>query len=566
MKLKKNQVKLFNKLIPFIKKKQNDRKFLVEGQAGSGKTTTMCYTIDKLMEKNFLEKYNLFFIAPTNAAKKVLYKTIDKFMKNNPENHRKFSIAVNADNNVVFNTIHSFFKSRQQFDEDGNQFFELDWKKTVLTDMIKEQIKKHNEEPNFIIRKKHIIIIDECSMLDPQKYEMFIKLLEYNKFIRIIFMGDRNQLSYVRENIDNIDNEDEYLSPVFTNVQQTFLLKGNERSNDPGITKIINRSKKCVINSKYNFKLKKTDLSQNVNIIKEDELYKESVTNFIINENPKFISYSNKRRDRLNSYVRDNKYDKHNYIDRYLFLENENIIFESNYSIEGIMLYYNTDEFIVKNVKYDIIDNIQFFNIFSKTFMFQKITLDDDRELLQICKSQIKKFKHIIDILKRCVKHFFLHDQHNPHFANIANKCHMCDNMKTSFKCFGKNEQVCSDCFKNVYKYIKKRFICQFCECFNDHNSCKDAKIKRPETIKKKILDIMYSDIQELHDRYNLPVKYSYCITCFKSQGSSYPNVIIDYKNIYNCNRYSINNLTRSMYVAKSRTQNKLWFLNYFYH
>ena len=37
MKLKKNQVKLFNKLIPFIKKTQDDRRFLVEGEGGSGK-------------------------------------------------------------------------------------------------------------------------------------------------------------------------------------------------------------------------------------------------------------------------------------------------------------------------------------------------------------------------------------------------------------------------------------------------------------------------------------------------------------------------------------------------
>ena len=71
----------------------------------------------------------------------------------------------------------------------------------------------------------------------------------------------------------------------------------------------------------------------------------------------------------------------------------------------------------------------------------------------------------------------------------------------------------------------------------------------------------MYSDIQELENSYNLPIKYSYCITCYKSQGSTYKNIIIDYTNIYNCNRVNIDNLTRSMYVAISRTQNKLWFL-----
>ena len=75
----------------------------------------------------------------------------------------------------------------------------------------------------------------------------------------------------------------------------------------------------------------------------------------------------------------------------------------------------------------------------------------------------------------------------------------------------------------------------------------------------------MYKLIQELNDTYNLPIKYSYAITTYKSQGSTYENVIIDYKNIYSCNRTSMDNLTRSMYVAVSRVQNKLWFLNYFH-
>ena len=80
---------------------------------------------------------------------------------------------------------------------------------------------------------------------------------------------------------------------------------------------------------------------------------------------------------------------------------------------------------------------------------------------------------------------------------------------------------------------------------------------------KKAVFNEMFKEINALHDKYNLPVKYSYCITCYKSQGSTYQNVIIDFENMYDCNRASVDNLTRCMYVGTSRTQDKLWFLNY---
>jgi len=565
MKLKSNQVKLFNKLIPFIKKKQEDRKFLVEGEGGSGKTFTISYILDKLIAKDFLEKYNVFMVAPTNAAKKVMRKTILELLKNNQETYSKFNKGLLEDKNIEFKTIHSFFKSKQQFDESGNQFFEIQWEKSVMTEMMKEQLKRNSEDPSFKPRKKNIVIVDECSMMDEDMFEMFMKVLENYPSSKMIFMGDRNQLSYVRT---GEEKDEEYLSPVFTQIEQQYLLKGNERSNDKGITKIINRSKQSVIKGKYKFKIKKSDLSKNVNLITEKELFNDKkVTDFIKNENPKLITYSNARRDKLNKFVRDRIYThNHNYIDRFLFLENEQVIFESNYSIGGMIKYYNTDEFVVKDVKYNIIEPISFFNIFKKTFMFQKITLDDGDTLLQICKSQVEVFKYIITIMKRCVKDYFSFDEVNQKYTKGFCDCKLCGNKKFKSIKFYKDEQVCADCYINIRKYIKKRFVCQFCHKLNTHEDCGKARRMNPHKVKKYICGEMYRDIQELHDTYNLPMKYSYAITVYKSQGSTYKNVMIDYKNIYECNRNNTENLTRSMYVAKSRVQDKLWFLNYFHH
>ncbi len=136
---------------------------------------------------------------------------------------------------------------------------------------------------------------------------------------------------------------------------------------------------------------------------------------------------------------------------------------------------------------------------------------------------------------------------------------------KCKFRKFFKDEFVCSDCYQNIREHIKKKFFCNFCNKLNTHTDCGSAKNCSPQKIKKHICKEMYSNIQELHNTYNLPIKYAYCITVYKSQGSTYKHVVIDYENIYNCNRNNIENLTRSMYVGASRAQDKLWLLNYFH-
>ena len=375
-------------------------------------------------------------------------------------------------------------------------------------------------------------------------------------------MGDRNQLPYVQT--EETNNKD-YLSPVFTQVKNYFLLKGNERSNNEDVTKIINRTKKCVKNKKFNFRMKKSDLTANVKLITDKELENDDkVKEFIKNKRPKMITYSNKRRDRLNSIVRDEIYtQEHNYIDRYLFLENEELIFESNYSKDGQIIYHNTDEVNVKKVEYNIIKKISFFDAIHKVFNVQEITLQDNTSLFQISKSQIKIFERIITLLKRCTKDYFCYNPHKPGFQGISNICDCCGDKKMSFKKFYKEEAICRDCYFKFREYITKRFYCQFCQGFNNHTDCGKKYNIGPTKIKKTIFNDLYKDINALHDTYSLPCKYSYAITVYKSQGSTYENVMIDFDNIYGCNRHNVENLTRAFYVGTSRTKDKLWFLNY---
>jgi len=563
MKLKPRQVKLFNKLVKFVKNKDNDvNQFLVEGEGGAGKTFSISYTLLKLLKKKHFNSCNLHFIAPTNAAKKVLRNTIQELLKNDSDAYTVYEKHTKVDMNISYNTIHSFFKSKKTYDENGNQMFEIVYNKTIMTEMMKDQAGRG------LNKRKNLIILDEVSMLDPEKYKLFEMLLEKYQDTKVIFMGDRNQLSYVDE--DNNKKEIDYLSPVFTTVKEYFLLKGNERTNDEKITKIINKAKKCVVKNKYKFVLTKKDLSENIKVITDHEFVNnEKIRDFIKEKKPKLITYSNKRRQKLNNEVREMIYTKENvYIDRYLFLEGEEIIFDNTYMLDSIT-YHNTDEAKVISVKYDIMERVSFFSLFSKMFMIQKIVLEgDSTPLYQICKEQLPTFKLMIKVLKKCVKDFFGFNVSRAKFDKKEKcVCEFCNEKKTLFKTYyNETEKICKGCYMKVREYIKQTFYCKCCGkvILKTHN-CNYSRLINKSKEKKHIFNMMFEILCTVEEKYDLPVSYSYAITVYKSQGSSYPNVVIDYDNIVSCNRNSVKNLTRAMYVSVSRVQEKLWFLNYRY-
>ncbi len=564
IKLTKRQIKVHNKLVSFIKKTQTDRMFLIEGGAGSGKTTTLSYILSKLIKKRFLDNSNIFLLAPTNAAKKVMSESIIKIIESDKESRKEYT---NAPNNVIFKTIHSFFKSTQQYTESGQQLFDLSWSKNQIGDTVKDQRKMRENDPTFHIRENHLVIIDECSMLDEKLFQMFSNLIEECGNIKIVFMGDRNQLSYVRTKEDQED-ENGYLSPVFTKVANVCILKGNERSNNEGLTAIINRAKKSVVKNEFLFKLYKKDESKCVNLINDmDLITKESVKKFVIEQSPKIITYSNKRRDDLNKIVRNLKYTrKHPHIDNYVFLENENIIFEQNFSIGDEVAYLNTDEFVVKEIEYNKVETITIFDLFRKTFTFQKITLDDGFSMNQLSIKDMGEYKTILKVLRAIVGMYFKYNMDNAVFMKGEHECVLCNTKKNNTIDAVDNLPLCFDCHTKVRRHINAVCFCQLCGKLRGHTDCKRAKTKSIHKTKKSVYTLMYSKIQDMENAYILPVKYSYSITCYKSQGNTYDNVIIDYSNIYNCNRNNIDNLTRSMYVAISRVRNNLWFLNYFKH
>jgi len=585
MSLNPKQVKIYNKLLKFIKKPQEDPQYLLNGEAGAGKTFTIIYTLSKIaIPEKKLNKYNFFFLAPTNAAKKVLSKTFLNFVSTAfPEKINYVTDKLETKNSlyggpvktIYFKTMHSFFKSQRDFDSNGNVLFDINPKNNVLSDVVDKQRELIGEAAKYNI--KNIVVLDESSMIGPDKYELFKEFIEVNKKnnIRVIYIGDKNQLTYIEDNQDEEKTneeklnkktkKDDYFSPVFSHIENKSLLTGNERTNNENITKVINRFKKCVINNSFTFRLKKSDICDNIKLIVDEEIGKSSMKEIIKKDCPKFITFSNKRRLQLNDMIRKIIYGaNHPQFNTYLFLKNDRIIFENTYVTEE-KTYYNMDEYIIKEAKYDIIEIINFFGVFQKTFMVEKLLLDDDNTLFQICKSQLNEFRTVSKVFKMCVTDFTGNKETRVNKCfNLLHQCPVCKCTKTRCRFFDKTHMICEDCYEKFMNYIDTKFICNFCDGLNDHDKCDGTKksltVKAIKTIKKTL----YETIQTYIDTYDPPITYSYAITTYKSQGSTYDIVVVDYDDIYRCTVRDKRSLTRSMYVSASRVRDTLYFLNYF--
>jgi hypothetical protein len=224
----------FEKLNNFINQDHSNI-FRLFGSAGTGKTTIIAMFVMNLI-KNSNKK--VYFLASTNKAVKVL-KEKTNYIDNK---------------NIEFLTVDKFLNSIERINEFGQTYFcpkglkAIYINKTVFyvdeTDDITllNKIRKDKElfrNPtkyctkkflNFI-KEDDLIIIDECSMLNDQKWD-FIKIFSICK---IICTGDQLQLQPIESNKESRDSSvfTEEIDPEF-DFEMTQIL----RTDDSKINKL----------------------------------------------------------------------------------------------------------------------------------------------------------------------------------------------------------------------------------------------------------------------------------------------------------------------------------------
>lgn len=203
--LNKEQEAAVKEAIDFIENGNPDEFFVVEGKAGTGKTTIVQYLVKEFPNKN------IKIATLANAAKKVVK---SKFTKHT--------------SNVSFHSIASLLG--QKLNMETGEF-----------EKAKTSGKYEEDAP---IEWADIVIIDEGSMLNEQALEIIFE--EKPKSTKVIFLGDIGQLPPIRTTINKFYKGKEDLfglkSPVFNfDASYDWWVKKNPKHTLAKKVKLIER-------------------------------------------------------------------------------------------------------------------------------------------------------------------------------------------------------------------------------------------------------------------------------------------------------------------------------------
>ena len=151
---------------------KNENIFILEGSAGTGKTT-----IITAFEKKRTD-LKIIYTAPTHKAVRVLKEMGKKNLNYNKNNYK---------------TLHKFFKLKLDYKQDGSSYLSYNLQ------IFKSDLSKYNSNI--------LLIIDEVSMISKELYNIIIHITG-NMKIKTICLGDRCQLPPIYK-IDACDDDDE---------------------------------------------------------------------------------------------------------------------------------------------------------------------------------------------------------------------------------------------------------------------------------------------------------------------------------------------------------------------
>jgi ATP-dependent exoDNAse (exonuclease V) alpha subunit len=156
--LTEDQQTIFDSIYEFVTKSDKSM-CLLEGCAGSGKTTLTKFLLEKVMNNSMFP--NIAVCAPTHKALKVIKEMCEDDIRDH----------------ITFSSLHSLLGLRHTITKDGDEIFARDSK----------SISK------FYLY--NLVIVDEASMVADQ---LFNEIIDQNwKGAKVLFIGDSNQINPV---------------------------------------------------------------------------------------------------------------------------------------------------------------------------------------------------------------------------------------------------------------------------------------------------------------------------------------------------------------------------------
>jgi exodeoxyribonuclease-5 len=274
------QLEAINSCINFINNGNSNEYFLIEGKAGTGKTTVIKEVIKKFRNKKIIAG------ALSHKAKYVIRDSVEK----------------DGINWVNYSSIAGMLDL--QLDLETGVF-----KKVYNANSKKEGLNTYN-----------IIIIDEASMINEETIELLFK--EKRQSAKVIFLGDIGQLPPIRTRSNPYYMEWEEInlaknSPVFETKNKVKLLTRVRQGEESPILPFAdffweNSLSENPVKNPANIKYRNTEINKNGALIfinETKEIFKNLLNVFdyaIKNNKPnliKFVTYKNDTRNLINKYI-----------------------------------------------------------------------------------------------------------------------------------------------------------------------------------------------------------------------------------------------------------------------
>ncbi len=324
--LNEDQTNALDSAIKFIIHDSNDMA-LLEGPAGSGKTTTLQFLIQRIFKEAMFD--NIVLAAPTHKALKVMKKMCD------PELKEK----------LAFSTLHSLLGMRQQITKDGKEIFVRDTK---------------------IMPKLHlydVIIIDEASMVADQ---LFNEIVDQNyRGSKVLFIGDSNQINPINH-IHAIPMLER--GRVENDISHFKLTKIVRQAQDNPIIKFSQK----VLNDEFKFQAGLKEMVDQSGIVmigyKQQDVIHTLLKHYFCCEafdkdadHCRVIAWRNKTVDSYNNLIRAFKYGRN--VGK--IVEGEKLIVDrpiKRYPTDLETLFNTNEDLIVKEIKMTtkLVNNVEF--------------------------------------------------------------------------------------------------------------------------------------------------------------------------------------------------------------
>ena len=302
--LSKHQLEIFSKITAQLEDiiETNmvwDNMLALSGAAGTGKTYLTTAIVEELHKK-----YKVTITAPTHKALRVI----------------AYNMYSEGITDISTKTIHSFLNIKLFTDYDkGIQKF------------VPEKTKKDQD-------KTDILVIDESSMVSEDLYGFIMDAIEQDRVKAVLFVGDYYQLLPVDSGKNSV-----------VDVRHQYKLKEIVRqAEDSYIIKVASAARECIKRKSYSdlATFFKTNMDVNIAFFHNQQ---DFLDDFYAQENwseaeQVITTFKNSDVDAYNRMARNKYWNDKGVTELPTLLKGDKIVFQSAYSVNGVLKYSNNEE------------------------------------------------------------------------------------------------------------------------------------------------------------------------------------------------------------------------------